>query len=242
MASLNSLCHHQTKFDCSTAIACVVRTVFSGELRSPDISCEYYHLINNSFLSRTPKPANHVASRGWSSQCYSENVSLGLGPLSIGSNTFASIEVNLGNIAACMPLMKPLVRYMRAQISGKDIPETLRPTRSPTIPRSRWDIRFWTPRTHRGTAGAEDQRVWPSRAKSRPLIDDHQPLKQPYRTGARLAPVKDGAPNSESLELPMQGQSEEDCTDVIDFKSYPTKRDQKIYGDVTERWDQPENV
>ena len=138
--------------------------------------------------------------------------------------------------------MKPLVHYIRARISGKEIPETRRPSRSATIPLSRWHLRLWTPRTHRATAGADDPRVWPSRAKSRPLIDEDEPSRQPVRIGARLPPVKDGAPVSESLELPIHRRSEEGSLDDLDAIYQSTRSDQKYIGNTTERWDRQENV
>ena len=141
-----------------------------------------------------------------------------------------------------MPLMKPFVHYIQAQISGREIPESRRPSRSATISHSWWHVRFWTPRTHRATTDTGDHHVWPSRAKSRPLVDEDRFPKQPYCVGAHVAPVKDGAPKSVSLELPMYGLSEDDCTDDLYLKHHPIRWDDGSYEHTEEIWDRQESV
>lgn len=53
-------------------------------------------------------------------------------------------EVNIGNIAACVPVMKPFSRYVRARITGRDPHEMLRRKASPPPSPPNWySKRFW---------------------------------------------------------------------------------------------------
>lgn len=48
-------------------------------------------------------------------------------------------EVNIGNIAACVPILKPFGRYVRARVTGRDPHEMLRRKASPSAsPPDRW--------------------------------------------------------------------------------------------------------
>ena len=50
------------------------------------------------------------------------------------------LEINLGIIAACAPIMKPLIRYMHARATGRDPREVLFRTNTPsaTVSHSSW--------------------------------------------------------------------------------------------------------
>lgn len=53
-------------------------------------------------------------------------------------------EVNIGNIAACVPILKPFSRYVHARITGRDPYEILRRRSSPSSsPPSWYSKRFW---------------------------------------------------------------------------------------------------
>ncbi|KAI4254784.1 MAG: hypothetical protein LQ352_002909 [Teloschistes flavicans] len=54
------------------------------------------------------------------------------------------LEINLGIIAACTPVMKPLIRYVRARVTGKDPHDMLyrASTASMTRSHSTWYMRF----------------------------------------------------------------------------------------------------
>ena len=47
-------------------------------------------------------------------------------------------EVNIGNIAACVPILKPFVRYMHALITGEDPHEILHRKQSTNSRQERW--------------------------------------------------------------------------------------------------------
>lgn len=52
-------------------------------------------------------------------------------------------EVNIGNIAACVPILKPFTRYVRARVTGRDPHEMLRRKASPSSsPPIWWSKRF----------------------------------------------------------------------------------------------------
>ncbi|KAL8915510.1 MAG: hypothetical protein Q9171_000075 [Xanthocarpia ochracea] len=53
-------------------------------------------------------------------------------------------EINLGIIAACMPIMKPFVRYVKARVTGQDPHDILYRSRTPSVshPKSTWYTRF----------------------------------------------------------------------------------------------------
>ena len=48
------------------------------------------------------------------------------------------LEVNIGNIAACVPILKPFGRYMHARVTGKDPHEMLRRKVSPSPSHPNW--------------------------------------------------------------------------------------------------------
>ncbi|KAL8862515.1 MAG: hypothetical protein Q9178_001013 [Gyalolechia marmorata] len=53
-------------------------------------------------------------------------------------------EINLGIIAACMPIMKPFVRYVKARATGEDPHDILYRSRTPSVahPKSTWYTRL----------------------------------------------------------------------------------------------------
>ena len=139
----------------------------------------------------------------------------------------ASFEINLGIIAACIPLMKPLVRYVRARMSGED-PHMLLRTSTPTYSNSRWYSRGWGSRSGRsrpvGTSDAYDQ------SKSH----EHQKWN-PFH---RIAKASHGNDTStvESLGLPVQGIRK--TTDIEmrepSFGRYDSQQNLKT--DIGARW------
>ncbi|KAL8838494.1 MAG: hypothetical protein Q9176_005046 [Flavoplaca citrina] len=52
-------------------------------------------------------------------------------------------EVNIGIIAACAPVFRPFVRYVRARITGQDPHRILRPFQTSQTWHSSWYSRFW---------------------------------------------------------------------------------------------------
>ncbi|KAL6720576.1 hypothetical protein ACLMJK_002500 [Lecanora helva] len=52
-------------------------------------------------------------------------------------------EVNIGNIAACIPLLKPFIRFMHAMISGRDPHQILHRKTSCPETHTRWFRREW---------------------------------------------------------------------------------------------------
>ncbi|KAI4109903.1 MAG: hypothetical protein L6R37_000253 [Teloschistes peruensis] len=99
------------------------------------------------------------------------------------------LEINLGIIAACTPIMKPLVRYVRARVTGNDPHEMLyratTATRTPS--HSTWYSRFkGGPRKYGSTSN-----------KSVPWNFFHYPNPQ--------LPSKQDITTQQSLGLPLEG-------------------------------------
>ncbi|KAL8790917.1 MAG: hypothetical protein Q9213_000342 [Squamulea squamosa] len=55
-------------------------------------------------------------------------------------------EVNIGIMAACAPVLRPFVRYLKARITGRDPHHILRPSPTQTY-HSSWYSRFWRSRS-----------------------------------------------------------------------------------------------
>ncbi|KAL8949431.1 MAG: hypothetical protein Q9222_004454 [Ikaeria aurantiellina] len=132
-----------------TGIICIVRTAFSGQVKSVDITWEG---IPNA-LARI-------------------------------------LEINLGIIAACTPIMKPLVRYLRARATGQDPHAILYRTQTPMSHSHSHSA--WYPRFRFGSRG-----VGSTSSKSILGNPFYNPTAQPP-TGKDLAILQD-------LQLPIQG-------------------------------------
>ncbi|KAI4205276.1 MAG: hypothetical protein LQ350_000598 [Teloschistes chrysophthalmus] len=99
------------------------------------------------------------------------------------------LEINLGIIAACTPIMKPLIRYVRARVTGNDPHEMLyratTATRTPS--HTTWYTRFkGGPRKYGSTSN-----------KSVPWNLFHDPSPQ--------LPSKQDITTQQSLGLPLEG-------------------------------------
>lgn len=116
-----------------------------------------------------------------------------------------SIEVNIGIIAACTPIMKPLVRYIQARISGKDPHGLVRHSSSTKWSwHPHWYSRLWSSRPSLPTAEFQTHRGRATRP-TLPLVSSEIGLKEPYGIGARLPPAEVETCDSASLKLPLQG-------------------------------------
>lgn len=70
--------------------------------------------------------------------------SKGLSWVGVPNAMTRSFEVNIGNIAACVPVLKPFSRYVHARITGRDPHEMLRRKASPPSSHPNWySKRFW---------------------------------------------------------------------------------------------------
>ncbi|KAL8998623.1 MAG: hypothetical protein Q9169_002374 [Polycauliona sp. 2 TL-2023] len=65
-------------------------------------------------------------------------------------------EVNIGTMAACAPVLRPLIRYIKARITGRDPHHILRPFPTQSW-HSSWYAHFWHPRssTKKGASRSE---------------------------------------------------------------------------------------
>ncbi|KAL8701532.1 MAG: hypothetical protein Q9201_004861 [Fulgogasparrea decipioides] len=131
-----------------TGIICIVRTSFSAQIKSSDVTWEG---IPNA-LARI-------------------------------------LEINLGIIAACTPIMKPLLRYIHARATGHDPHDMLYRATTPSMtrPHSTWYTRFrCAPHKFGSTSN-----------KSTPWNPFYNPTPQP--------PSKQDLATEQSLGLPMEG-------------------------------------
>ncbi|KAL8735541.1 MAG: hypothetical protein Q9166_000709 [cf. Caloplaca sp. 2 TL-2023] len=99
-------------------------------------------------------------------------------------------EINLGIIAACIPIMKPLIRYLKARATGQDPHDILYRTRTPSMSHSHstWYSRFkFGPRKFGSTA---NKSVPWGNAPCNPTVEP--PLGQDLTT-------------QQSLGLPLEG-------------------------------------
>lgn len=109
-------------------------------------------------------------------------------------NAFSRIfEINLGIVAACVPIMKPLYRYIHAKATGQDphnvLYRTHTPSASPSLSNSH---RSWYRRLKLGSRGYGS-----TSNKSVPWGAVHYPsLRQP--SGQDLG-------TQQSLNLPLEG-------------------------------------
>lgn len=141
-------------------------------------------------------------------------------------------EVNIGNIAACVPILKPFTRYVHAIITGRDPHQILRRKTSDNSLHQRWYARgfgFWTSRHIKGDSAYARQ----------------EPELPPGVGVVKMRPVASGnvsnkseAQRSESLGLPMEGERKdsdygESIPGVPSFpKDYDNQSDRGLRTDV----------
>ena len=122
----------------------------------------------------------------------------------------------MGNIAACTPVMKPFLRYVRARISGHD-PHGILRRKSTTTPR--WHFRWissssWAPRGGEPTPKSSSQPIWKSNPSVPHAQIESQGFEKPYALGTRLPVIgqnqfkTNNRLKANSLELPIQGTLE----------------------------------
>ncbi|KAL9000871.1 MAG: hypothetical protein Q9169_000626 [Polycauliona sp. 2 TL-2023] len=104
-------------------------------------------------------------------------------------------EINLGIIAACMPIMKPFIRYVKARATGQDPHDILYRTRSLPTP---------------SMSHSQSQSAWYSRFRfgSRKLgstSDQSGPWKNGPYNSAKEPPLEQDLTTQQSLALPLQG-------------------------------------
>lgn len=147
----------------------------------------------------------------------------------------SSVEVNVGNIAACAPIIKPFVHYIRAVISGRD-PRELRGRRSnwQSSRHIHWYSRMWTPRTKPDTVNDHHPSISPQTPKVEGPV--RYSRWQPFHFGTRLPTVKDDTPVSVSLELPLQGTTRKDESDRLESGLRDIDSDATIWSDKDRVW------
>ena len=109
-------------------------------------------------------------------------------------------EVNLGNIAASVPILKPFARYVHARISGSDPHQILRRKHSEPEEHEKWYRRNWRTPSHKVDTELGSQ---PKKNKLPPGA------LQLRATGTKGAIINTEASRSGSLELPVQGVQKE---------------------------------
>ena len=103
-------------------------------------------------------------------------------------------EVNIGNIAACVPILKPFSRYMHARITGRDPHDMLRHRGSPpSSPLNWYSKRFWL------------RRPSPAYTKTEREVD---PMPVEVRRAPWSPNGHDSAATDKTLDLPLQGVRE----------------------------------
>ncbi|KAL8655112.1 MAG: hypothetical protein Q9210_001092 [Variospora velana] len=117
--------------------------------------------------------------------------------VSVPNSVTRMFEVNIGNIAACVPIMKPFLRYARAKITGRDLHQILQRKTSDSEFHPRWYGREWwlTSRVSSkevGMAGQHEMGI--SRGRSRP-----RPIEAEEKS------VKTGTSRPASITFPIQG-------------------------------------
>ncbi|KAL8902067.1 MAG: hypothetical protein Q9192_000211 [Flavoplaca navasiana] len=106
-------------------------------------------------------------------------------------------EINLGIIAACMPIMKPFVRYVKARATGQDPHDILYRTQTPRTPsmsQNAWYSRF---RFGSRKFGSSSDQSGPWR--NEPYIPTKEPTSKELGTQQSLALPLEG-PKVERLE------------------------------------------
>ena len=102
-------------------------------------------------------------------------------------------EVNIGNIAACVPILKPFGRYVHARVTGRDPHEMLRRRASPSSSPSNWHSkRFWL------------RRPIPAYTKTERELQDVPAEVQ----RAPWSPARESVATERTLDLPLQGVRE----------------------------------
>ena len=133
----------------------------------------------------------------------SQVLSRDLSWVSVPNSMTRVFEVNIGNSAACVPILKPFVRYLRALLTGRDPHEMLprrrtSPPSSPSSPANWYSKRLlWLRR--------------PSRAYTRSERELKQVVVVPaevQRAAWSPALTKKSLDTEMTLELPLQGVRE----------------------------------
>ena len=141
-------------------------------------------------------------------------------------------EVNIGNVAACVPILKPFFRYVRALITGNDPHEMLRRRGSPSSssPPNWHSKRFWLRR--------------PSPVYTKSERELEQVPVEVQR--AAWSPARESVATDRTLDLPLQGvresffnisvphlQQRSDDGNVKDGLQAPNLRGQESEGSFT---------
>ncbi|KAL8833065.1 MAG: hypothetical protein Q9170_004527 [Blastenia crenularia] len=98
-------------------------------------------------------------------------------------------EINLGIIAACAPIMKPLVRYVHARATGRDPREVLCRTKTPSVSHSH---SMWYRRLKFGSRGYGS-------------TSDKSLMRNPFHHSAPPPPPVEELLTQQSLGLPLEG-------------------------------------
>ncbi|KAL8760418.1 MAG: hypothetical protein Q9199_000042 [Rusavskia elegans] len=102
-------------------------------------------------------------------------------------------EINLGIIAACMPIMKPFLRYVKARATGQDPHDILYRTQTPRTPSMSHSHSTWYSRFRFGS-----RRIGSTSDKSGPWKNGpYNPTKEP--------PSNNHLATQQSLALPLEG-------------------------------------
>lgn len=156
---------------------------------------------------RRASQADAVLTRGWDPKCVSETVRTEILTYHDLFNLTIKLrlEVNIGIIAACTPIMKPFIRYIQARVSGND-PHGLVRRRSSSQWgwHSHWYSRPWGSRPSVPAADSRNN-IDSASSPSHPFTGHHIQRRHPYPVGVRLPHYGDVTDKTASLELPLQG-------------------------------------
>ena len=127
-------------------------------------------------------------------------------------------EVNIGNIAACMPILKPFARYVGARITGRDPHGILRMKEGEGMQQERWYkcgvpvlSLPWSRERDYGSSGQQggEDSLPPNVVKMRTV-------------GLEERSMGSGTTKTASIALPMQGirkgESDESTPDIPDIR------------------------
>ena len=102
-------------------------------------------------------------------------------------------EVNVGNIAACVPMVKPFSRYVHARVTGRDPHEILRRRASPASSPSNW----------------YSKRPWLRRPSPVYTKSEREMQQMPGEVRrASWSPARQSTATERTLDLPLQGVRE----------------------------------
>lgn len=134
---------------------------------------------------------------------------------SIPNSLTRVFEVNIGNVAACAPILRPFMRYVLAKITGRDPHQILRRRSSNSQFHIRWYRRAW-PSNVRGAGGKDE-------TNARDRIDLPPGVRNAGSDSMNEHSTRTETSETASIALPIQGTR--GTRDAIGIPEVPDKPD-----------------